>query len=438
MTKRIMTVAFMMVPALAVAMVIGGAAQRDLISPASGGRGGGGALPTGEKIVYDNSTTLLKFFIDGNSAEWGDGVTLAGTNRVVTNITLIIRSFDDVTANFIIRIYEGGDDFGASEPGALLWTSATFVDFPLASGTNLYDFAVPNITVPDTLTWTLEFGFVEGVGSRFMDPPTIGSSEDNVWDHNDGVWTPHQFDVGGANNFGAIINAVPPVPLMWFTNEADFVAFNAGEGKVLKGTETYEESILDTNNVDTFDDPLESDVPNAPDGFPFPEGMTGLPNLIVQSNLGGGNPTNEDPRGPNGLAALSAGLGGAVSDVVVAAQSADSLDLIFTDEKSGVGFNPISLGGAKAVKVRVYSTDNVFLGEMPSPADPSGANFIGVWSPIPIGRINIFDPGNGAEGGDNIQAWELGSPSCPADLDGDGNVGATDLLALLVNWGPCP
>ncbi|MEE8155000.1 MAG: integrin alpha [Phycisphaerales bacterium] len=27
---------------------------------------------------------------------------------------------------------------------------------------------------------------------------------------------------------------------------------------------------------------------------------------------------------------------------------------------------------------------------------------------------------------------------CPADFDGDGSVGASDLLALLVNWGPCP
>ena len=27
---------------------------------------------------------------------------------------------------------------------------------------------------------------------------------------------------------------------------------------------------------------------------------------------------------------------------------------------------------------------------------------------------------------------------CPADFDNNGTVGATDLLALLVNWGPCP
>ena len=27
---------------------------------------------------------------------------------------------------------------------------------------------------------------------------------------------------------------------------------------------------------------------------------------------------------------------------------------------------------------------------------------------------------------------------CPADFDDNGSVGASDLLALLVNWGPCP
>ena len=27
---------------------------------------------------------------------------------------------------------------------------------------------------------------------------------------------------------------------------------------------------------------------------------------------------------------------------------------------------------------------------------------------------------------------------CPADFEGDGNVGVSDFLALLANWGPCP
>ncbi|MEE9130742.1 MAG: hypothetical protein V3T84_12045 [Phycisphaerales bacterium] len=239
-------------------------------------------------------------------------------------------------------------------------------------------------------------------------------------------------------------DAPPTAPaqggLIWFDNQAEFEAFNACAGNVLKGIENYEESILDLNSTFFFDDPLESGVPNLPGGFPFPDGMTGLPNLRVQSNLGGGDPTDENPRGPDGLLAVSAGDSGAISDLVVAGTQGDSLDLIFTDEKSGVGFNTIIFVGGPSVEVRVYSTTNGFLGMMTTPANSVGTNFIGVWSPDPIGRINIFDPRSGAEGlgfegGDNIQAWEV---PCPSDFDGDGNVGASDLLTLLVNWGPCP
>lgn len=31
-----------------------------------------------------------------------------------------------------------------------------------------------------------------------------------------------------------------------------------------------------------------------------------------------------------------------------------------------------------------------------------------------------------------------GCPGCPADLDGDGDVGFSDLVSLLAAWGPCP
>ncbi|MBT8486997.1 MAG: hypothetical protein KJO43_15575, partial [Phycisphaerae bacterium] len=29
-------------------------------------------------------------------------------------------------------------------------------------------------------------------------------------------------------------------------------------------------------------------------------------------------------------------------------------------------------------------------------------------------------------------------PGCPEDLDGSGDVGFADLLSVLANWGPCP
>ncbi|MCH8824353.1 MAG: hypothetical protein IH984_12710 [Planctomycetes bacterium] len=86
------------------------------------------------------------------------------------------------------------------------------------------------------------------------------------------------------------------------------------------------------------------------------------------------------------------------------------------------------------VQVRVYSKANVFLGFITTPADPSGANFIGVWSPDPIGRINIYDPNSKPEGADNIQAWGEVLP-CPWDLDSSGTVGTNDLLELFAQWG---
>ena len=209
--------AFGMVPALAVALVTGGAAQAqyDLFS-AEGGFNGGG-YTTGGVVVYDNTTNILGFLLGLNGNEFGDGVTLAGTNRVVTSIGLLLHANGDsgATADVTIRIYDGGDDPAGIDPGALLWTSDTFVGFVFADSVNQYDFAVPNILVGDTLTWTIEMNNVfqaegEAVGPRFVSPPTIGSSQDYLWNHTGGVWGLSVFGVGeNNNNFGAIITAIP-------------------------------------------------------------------------------------------------------------------------------------------------------------------------------------------------------------------------------------
>ncbi len=51
----------------------------------------------------------------------------------------------------------------------------------------------------------------------------------------------------------------------------------------------------------------------------------------------------------------------------------------------------------------------------------------------PIGTWNDDRLGEGNTG--FIIEW---TPTCPGDLDGDGTVGAIDLMILLANWGPCP
>ncbi len=232
--------------------------------------------------------------------------------------------------------------------------------------------------------------------------------------------------------------SVATADLQWFGQQDEFEAAMAVQGSVLAGVETFEESMLPVNAIDGLDNPLVGGVPNLPDGFPFPDGLSVL-NLTLQSNIDGGDPTEPNPSA-SGLGAVSVGFAGAASDSVLASPFYQSLDLIFSgDDKTAVGFDTLSLMGGGTVDVRVYDTDNVFLGQMSSPADPAGSHFMGVSSDVPIGRINVFDPGGGAEGGDNIQIWMEGDlcGECPTDVDGSGDTGASDLAVLLGSWGPC-
>ncbi len=59
----------------------------------------------------------------------------------------------------------------------------------------------------------------------------------------------------------------------------------------------------------------------------------------------------------------------------------------------------------------------------------------------PGSAFRLNEPGPGGWTFDVFQelAITLLPPDpCPADFDGDGNVGVSDLLTLLANWGPCP
>ncbi len=46
--------------------------------------------------------------------------------------------------------------------------------------------------------------------------------------------------------------------------------------------------------------------------------------------------------------------------------------------------------------------------------------------------------GSTAKGGGMYNVGSSSPTTCPWDLDGSGDVGINDFLALLANWGPCP
>ena len=229
-------------------------------------------------------------------------------------------------------------------------------------------------------------------------------------------------------------------PCTLYTNQADFETAMEESDLVLKGVEDFEESILPGGSGEGVDDPLCGGIPNLPDAFPFPNGL-GQDNLCLQSNFVHG-PSSPHPRGVNGLAVVSAEFLGAVSDAVVANYFVDSHDLIFTSDGSitGIGFNTLSFSGHFSVEIRIYDTNDDLLTMAESPARPSGVDFFGVRCPEGIGRTNVYDPNDGAEGGDNIQIWVsgVGCGACPTDVDGSGDTGASDLAVLLGSWGPCP
>jgi hypothetical protein len=200
----------------------------------------------------------------------------------------------------------------------------------------------------------------------------------------------------------------PPGNVTFYRDPREFALAVERAGKRNKGTENFEESTTGPNQGVPINDPLEGGVGNPPH---FPNGLA-VRNLRIQSNTLAGNPDIPSPRGANALAHFTPNSGGFTTKVIIANTFVDSLDLIFKSDpncdcKTAVAGNTVRFTNAGASDIRVYDVNNNFLGQANGiPSDPAGTNFIGVISNGPcIGRINLFDPNNGAEGLDNIQMW---------------------------------
>ena len=176
-----------------------------------------------QTIVFDNSTTPLAYLwgqvLPGAASgpEGGDEIDLVGTDREVVNIDILIHVLGTTIgfADTQVRFYANDGAGAPADPGSLLWDSGPFAALPHAIGLQTMSFAVPNITVPNTFTWTIEFtnrtGSTGAMGTRGYDPPTDGTSRDDFWIHNpDTTWLRSFF--GGppdVANFGATVTAVP-------------------------------------------------------------------------------------------------------------------------------------------------------------------------------------------------------------------------------------
>lgn len=174
-------------------------------------------------IIYDNTTTPVIWSTGGEQVvlfiqddEGGDEINLSGTSRVVTQIDLYLYADTTAvtTADTQVRFYanDGPFDSVSNEPGTLLWDSGVLNDLSYSPGLNVTSFSVPDILVPDTFTWTVQYSDsteTNNLGIAVYDPPTVGSSGDWVWLFFPDPDDPDSYWYGGdpAANLGARVYA---------------------------------------------------------------------------------------------------------------------------------------------------------------------------------------------------------------------------------------
>ncbi len=170
------------------------------------------AMTSQAGTIYSNLTPTGGWTVPSLNGEIGNEVTVSGANWQVTGLDIEIYSQGGIfpngrpgNAHFQAQLYANNGTGG--QPGTLLWQSAVEPIYYLG-GLSLLHFSVPDVVVPDTFTWTLEYsnplplapGLPSGTG------PTIGTS--NVcWTRGEGdaSWT----QVTAAGNLMAEITAVP-------------------------------------------------------------------------------------------------------------------------------------------------------------------------------------------------------------------------------------
>jgi hypothetical protein len=176
----------------------------------------GGLRSISAEIVYDNSTDYSQIDYESPN-EYGDEVILAGTARAVTQIEL------EYYANYTphggevarVRFYAntGPNWMGRPDYQTPAATPLFEDTFDPGQGFHTAVIPVPNVVVPDTFTWTIQFiGIAQTetdyAGLLFYGLPTVGQSPNDFWELTASGWVAAQKPGVPKNNFGVRITAV--------------------------------------------------------------------------------------------------------------------------------------------------------------------------------------------------------------------------------------
>ena len=139
------------------------------------------------EIVFENMSGMTtNYYMFGR--QYGDDINLAKGGRIVTQFTFLY--FGSIPTNLIspgewrIRFYkndgalENASIATSQKPNTQIWDSGLH---PVQPGYQMTTLAVPQVTVPDRFTWTVEFFNLpqdsnNGAGLVLANPPTIGAT----------------------------------------------------------------------------------------------------------------------------------------------------------------------------------------------------------------------------------------------------------------------
>jgi hypothetical protein len=156
--------------------------------------------------VFDNTTNGPLGGVYYQGGEYGDEITLAGTDRLVTEFTFLYHAYSSLPndASGVIRFRSNDGSGGA--PGTLIYQSNPFLVFV---GDHTQTLGGLSVVVPDTFTWTVKWtnsGEAWGnAGLVSYSPPTIGFSADDYWNDLGGTW----YKYTAVSNFYAQVEAAP-------------------------------------------------------------------------------------------------------------------------------------------------------------------------------------------------------------------------------------
>lgn len=187
--------------------------------------------------------------------------------------------------------------------------------------------------------------------------------------------------------------------IQFYTQPADFLQAVQAAGKDLKGVEDFEESTVMQGQKIAFPNSLQNGVPRPT----FDNGINAT-NLVIQTNITQGPfaPAPNPSTFSQALWVNGAGFIGSNSIKVGTDEflnnTFSSLDLIFTThDKTAVSLDVSTyMGfaqGHQGFDIGIFDASDNLLGTFsiigPTPPEPA-KNFFGVWSSVPIGRINIW------------------------------------------------